>query len=39
MAANRADGMAGAVSRIWARGGVFGCKNQLLLSIRFIASL
>jgi len=25
MAANRKDGMAGAVSRIWGRGGVFGC--------------
>ena len=26
MAANRQDGMAGAVSRIWARGGVLGCR-------------
>lgn len=26
MAANRQDGMAGAVARIWSRGGAFGCK-------------
>ena len=25
MAANRTDGMAGAVARIWSRGGFFGC--------------
>ena len=25
MAANRGDGMAGAVARIWSRGGVLGC--------------
>ncbi|KAF2129049.1 mitochondrial carrier [Dothidotthia symphoricarpi CBS 119687] len=30
MAANRADGMAGAVSRIWARGGVFGFYQGLI---------
>lgn len=27
MAANRGDGMAGAIARIWSRGGVFGCKS------------
>ena len=27
MAANRQDGMAGAVSRIWSRGGALGCKS------------
>lgn len=26
MAANRADGMAGAMARIWARGGILGCE-------------
>lgn len=26
MAANRADGMGGAIARIWSRGGVLGCK-------------
>lgn len=26
MAANRADGMAGAISRIWGRGGALGCE-------------
>lgn len=26
MAANRTDGMAGAIARIWSRGGVLGCK-------------
>ncbi|KAI4837598.1 hypothetical protein E4T45_09788, partial [Aureobasidium sp. EXF-8846] len=30
MAANRADGMAGAVSRIWGRGGVFGFYQGLI---------
>ena len=30
MAANRQDGMAGSVARIWSRGGVLGC--MLLLS-------
>ena len=30
MAANRSEGMAGAVARVWSRGGVFGC---MLLSI------
>jgi hypothetical protein len=30
MAANRADGFAGAVSRIWSRGGVFGCESATL---------
>lgn len=29
MAANRQDGMAGAVARIWGRGGVLGCKQPL----------
>lgn len=28
MAANRGDGFAHALKRIWARGGVFGCKLQ-----------
>jgi hypothetical protein len=27
MAANRADGFAGAIGRIWGRGGVLGCKS------------
>lgn len=27
MAANRKDGMGGAVARIWSRGGVLGCKE------------
>lgn len=26
MAANRADGMAAAVSRVWSRGGALGCE-------------
>jgi hypothetical protein len=26
MAANRKDGMAGSVARVWSRGGIFGCK-------------
>lgn len=26
MAANRGDGMGGAVARIWSRGGLLGCK-------------
>jgi hypothetical protein len=26
MAANRADGLAGAIGRVWSRGGVAGCK-------------
>jgi len=30
MAANRSDGFAGAISRIWGRGGVLGCKLQML---------
>jgi hypothetical protein len=30
MAANRGDGMAGALARIWSRGGILGCK--LLIS-------
>ena len=29
MAANRKDGMAGSMSRIWGRGGVLGCKHPL----------
>jgi len=29
MAANRQDGMAGAVARVWSRGGVLGCKHTL----------
>lgn len=28
MAANRKDGMAGAVARIWSRGGFFGCERR-----------
>ena len=31
MAANRADGMAAATARIWARGGVLGCKLYHIL--------
>lgn len=27
MAANRGDSFAGALTRIWGRGGAFGCKN------------
>jgi hypothetical protein len=30
MAANRGDGMASAVSRIWGRGGFFGCAYLFL---------
>jgi len=26
MAANRQDGFAGSIKRVWGRGGVFGCK-------------
>lgn len=26
MAANRQDGMAGAIQRIWSRGGILGCE-------------
>lgn len=33
MAANRGDGMAGAIARIWSRGGVFGCKHLPTLYI------
>lgn len=29
MAANRGDGMAGSIARIWSRGGVFGCTYNL----------
>lgn len=29
MAANRSDGMMGAVSRIWGRGGALGCEFNL----------
>jgi len=29
MAANRSDGFAGAISRIWGRGGIMGCKLPL----------
>ena len=29
MAANRSDGFAGAISRIWGRGGILGCKLQM----------
>jgi hypothetical protein len=32
MAANRQDGMVGAVQRIWARGGVLGCTYKLPIS-------
>lgn len=31
MAANRKDGMAGSVARIWSRGGVLGCKLTIHL--------
>jgi hypothetical protein len=34
MAANRKDGMAGSVARIWSRGGVLGCKSFHLLKQR-----
>jgi hypothetical protein len=27
MAANRTDSFAGALKRVWGRGGVFGCKE------------
>lgn len=30
MAANRKDTFAGAMSRIWGRGGILGCKHQTL---------
>jgi hypothetical protein len=30
MAANRADGLGGAIRRVWGRGGFFGCKLILL---------
>ena len=33
MAANRGDGMAGAVARIWSRGGVFGCELDIPSSL------
>lgn len=29
MAANRQDGFAGSIKRVWGRGGVFGCKSLL----------
>lgn len=29
MAANRQDGMLGAIARIWGRGGVLGCKHTI----------
>jgi len=29
MAANRSDTFAGAMSRIWSRGGILGCKHAL----------
>lgn len=32
MAANRKDGMAGAVARIWGRGGFFGCMWTFLMT-------
>lgn len=32
MAANRGDGFAGALSRVWGRGGVLGCKLAVALS-------
>lgn len=31
MAANRSDGFAGAMGRIWGRGGVLGCKRYIIL--------
>ena len=30
MAANRSDTFAGAMSRIWSRGGILGCEHALL---------
>lgn len=30
MAANRGDGMAAALGRVWSRGGVFGCTISVL---------
>ena len=32
MAANRTDTFAGALSRVWARGGVLGCKHKQLIA-------
>jgi hypothetical protein len=29
MAAHRSDGFAGAIARVWGRGGVFGCQSSL----------
>jgi hypothetical protein len=37
MAANRGDGMVGALRRIWGRGGVFGCKHASYLAFRLSA--
>jgi hypothetical protein len=34
MAANRGDSFAGALTKIWGRGGVLGCKQQLRLWFR-----
>ena len=34
MAANRTDTFAGALSRVWGRGGVLGCKTVPLTSTR-----
>lgn len=36
MAANRKDGMAGAISRIWSRGGFFGCEYTLLCIVKSV---
>ncbi len=33
MAANRQDNFAGALKRVWGRGGVFGCKLMPLTSM------
>jgi hypothetical protein len=33
MAANRGDSFVGALTRIWGRGGVLGCKNTFLRDV------
>lgn len=38
MAANRTDTFAGALSRVWSRGGVFGCKLTPLIHQTLISS-
>lgn len=34
MAANRSDGFAGAMARIWGRGGALGCKFSTLCPVQ-----